>query len=90
MPFILAPAKGCWVGLRPITWAFGPSFRPSAHHSCFRPIPLALGEIIIQSMDDLDRLHGRYPEYFVLISQLKVCQEGGGQEGGYLEDDEGS
>ena len=22
-PFILAPAEGCWVGLWPITWAFG-------------------------------------------------------------------
>ena len=33
---------------------------------------------------------GRYPENFVLISQLEVCQEGGGQEGGYLEDFEGS
>ena len=28
---------------------------------------------------------GRYPENFVLISQLERCQEGG-QEGGYLED----
>ena len=25
-----------------------------------------------------------YPENFVLISQLEVCQEGGGQEGGVL------
>ena len=33
---------------------------------------------------------GRYPENFVLIPQLEVCQEGGGQEGGYLEDVEGS
>ena len=33
----------------------------------------------------------RYPENFVLISQSEVCQEGGGgQEGGYLEDIEGS
>ena len=31
-----------------------------------------------------------YPEYFMLISELEVCQEGGGQEGGYLEDIEGS
>ena len=31
-----------------------------------------------------------YPENFVLISQLEVCPEGGGQEGGYLEDVEGS
>ena len=41
-------------------------------------------------MDDLVRLQGRYPENFVLISQLDVCQEGGGQEGGYLEDVGGS
>ena len=41
-------------------------------------------------MDDLGRLQGRYPENFVLISQSEVCQEGGGQEGGYLEDIEGS
>ena len=33
---------------------------------------------------------GRNPENFVLISQLEVCQEGGGLEGGYLEDTEGS
>ena len=32
---------------------------------------------------------GRYPENFVPISLLEVCQEGGGQEGGYLEDIEG-
>ena len=32
---------------------------------------------------------GRYPENFVLISPLEVCQEGGGQEGGYLEDVDG-
>ena len=56
-PFILATAEGWWVGLRPITWAFGP--------------------ITIQSIDDLGRLQGRYPENFVLISQLEVCQEGG-------------
>ena len=23
-PLILAPVEGCWVGLQPITWAFGP------------------------------------------------------------------
>ena len=33
---------------------------------------------------------GRYPENFVLISQLEEGQEGRGQEGGYLEDVEGS
>ena len=31
-----------------------------------------------------------YPEIFVLIYQLEVCRGGGGQEGGYLEDVEGS
>ena len=35
-------------------------------------------------------LQGRSPENFVLISQLKEGQEGEGQEGGYLEDVEGS
>ena len=29
-------------------------------------------------MDDLGRLQGRYPENFMLISLLEVCQEGGG------------
>ena len=50
-------------------------------------------------MDDLDILDvmndvllsgGTYPENFVLISQLEVCQEGEGQEGGYFEDVQGS
>ena len=45
----------------------------------------AFGPITIQSMDVLGRLQGRYPENFVLISQLEVCQEGG-----YLVDVEGS
>ena len=31
-----------------------------------------------------------YPENFVLIYQLEVWRGGGGQEGGYLEDIEGS
>ena len=31
-----------------------------------------------------------YPENFVLISQLEVFQEWGGQESGYLKDIEGS
>ena len=26
----------------------------------------------------------KYPENFVLVSQLEVCREGGGQEGGVL------
>ena len=33
-------------------------------------------------MDDLGRLQGRYPENFVLISQLEVCQEGGVKKAG--------
>ena len=33
-------------------------------------------------MDDLGRLQGRYPENFVLISQLEVCQEGQVKKGG--------
>ena len=33
-------------------------------------------------MDDLGRLQGRYPENFVLISQLEGCQEGGVKKGG--------
>ena len=63
-PLILTPVEGCWLGLRPITWAFDP--------------------ITIQCMDDLGRLQGRYPENFVLISQLEVCQEGGSRRGGGL------
>ena len=37
-------------------------------------------------MDEL----GRYPENFMLISQLEVCQEEGSREGGYLEDVDGT
>ena len=33
-------------------------------------------------MDDLGRVQGRYPENFVLISQLEVCQEGDVKKGG--------
>ena len=32
---------------------------------------------------------GRYPENFLLIYQLEEGLEGGGQEGGYLEDVDG-
>ena len=35
-------------------------------------------------MDDLFLPQGRYPENFVLISQLEVCQEGGVKKGGNL------
>ena len=54
-----------------------------------RPITLASGPVNIQFIDGLGRLRGRYPENIVLISQLEVCQEGGGQEGVYSEDIEG-
>ena len=48
------------------------------------PITWAFSPITIQSKDDLGRLQGRYPENFVLISQLEVCQEGGVKKGGTL------
>ena len=44
-------------------------------------ISWAFGPITIQSMDDLGRLLGRYPENFMLISQLEVCQGGGVKKG---------
>ena len=46
--------------------------------------------VIPDVMNDVVFPQGRYPEHFVLISQLEVCQEGGGQEVGYLEDVGGS
>ena len=46
--------------------------------------------VIPDVMNDIFLTQGRYPENFVLISQLEVCQEGGGQEVGDLEDVEGS
>ena len=57
---------------------------PLAHHLGLWPIPWAFGPITLQSMDDLDKLQGRYPENFVLISQLEVCQEGRGSRRGVL------
>ena len=45
--------------------------------------------VILDIMNDVFSPLGRYPEKIMLISQLEVCQEGG-QEGGYLEDVEGS
>ena len=42
--------------------------------------------VIHEVMKDVFLPKGRYPENFVLISQSEVCQERGGQEGGYLED----
>ena len=44
--------------------------------------------VVPDVMNDIFLPQGRYPENFVMISQLKVCQ--GGQEGGSLEDVEGS
>ena len=41
--------------------------------------------VIPDIMNDVYLPQGRYPENFLLISQLEVCQEGG-----YLEDIEGS
>ena len=46
--------------------------------------------VISDVMNDVFFTPGRYPENFVLISQLEVFQEGGGQEGGFLEDVGGS
>ena len=46
--------------------------------------------VINDIMNDILLPQGRYPKNVVLISQLEVCQEEGGQEGGYLEDIEGS
>ena len=46
--------------------------------------------VVPDIMNDVFLPQGRYPGNFVLISQLEVHQEGGGQEGWYLEDVEGS
>ena len=43
--------------------------------------------IIIDIMNDVLLLKGRYPENFMIISKLQVCERGGG---GYLEDIDGS
>ena len=45
--------------------------------------------VILDVMDDHILAPGRYPENFMLISLWK-CVRKGGQEGGYLEDIEGS
>ena len=47
-------------------------------------------KVIRNVMNDVLLRNGRYPENFMMISQLEVCQEGRGQGGGYLEDIEGS
>ena len=47
--------------------------------------------VILDVMNVIFLPQGRNPENFVLISLLEVCQEGErGQEGGYLENVEGS
>ena len=47
--------------------------------------------VVPDVMSDVFLPHGRYPENFVLISQLEGGREGGGgQEVGYLENVEGS
>ena len=46
--------------------------------------------VIPDVMNDVFLPKGIYPENLVLISQLEVCQEGGGSRWGYLEDVEGS
>ena len=38
--------------------------------------------VILDVMNDVFLPQGRYPENFVLISQLEVCQEGGVKKGG--------
>ena len=40
--------------------------------------------VIHDVMNDVFLPQGRYPENFVLISQLEVCQEGGVKKGGTL------
>ena len=45
--------------------------------------------VVPDVMNDVFLPQGRYPENFVLTSQLEVCQEGGSRRG-YLEDVEGS
>ena len=46
--------------------------------------------VVPDVMNDVFLPQGRYPENSMLISQLEVCQEGGGQEWGYLENVESS
>ena len=46
--------------------------------------------VIPDIMNDIFLPQGRYPENFVLISQLEEGQEGRGSRRWYLEDTEGS
>ena len=41
--------------------------------------------VILDAMDDVFLPQGRYPENFVLISQLKVFQDGGSRRGVLLD-----
>ena len=47
------------------------------------------GMVVPDIMNDVFVPQARYPENFVLISQLEACQEGGARRE-YLEDVEGS
>ena len=38
--------------------------------------------VIVDIMNDVLLPQGRYPENFMMISQLEVCQEGGVKKGG--------
>ena len=42
------------------------------------------GRVIPDFMNNVLLPKGRYPENFVFISQLEVCQEGGGSRRGVL------
>ena len=42
--------------------------------------------VILDVMDDVFLPQGKYPESFMLIYLLEVCQEVGGQEWGFLVD----
>ena len=53
------------------------------------PDPNHVGKAIPAVMDDLVLPQGRYPENFILIYSLEVCQKSG-PSWGYLEDIEGS
>ena len=46
--------------------------------------------VIHDVMKDVLLPQGSYPENFMMIYQWEVCQEGGGQEGGYFEDIDGA
>ena len=46
--------------------------------------------VVPDIMNDVFLPQAKYPENFVLISQLEVRQEGGGSKRGYLEDVVGS